>query len=103
MPPESEYTPSSCFARRKHFVTRRIASETVIVPIGRGAQDLQPVLTLNEVGAEIWGMIDGELTLDEVAETIAQGYEVSADQALTDATQFLSELDAAEMVTRVRK
>lgn len=39
------------------FVLREIAGETLLVPAGKTALDLNGMLTLNETGAALWRML----------------------------------------------
>ena len=42
---------------KREFVLREIAGDILLVPVGKTALDLNGMLTLNEVGAEIWKML----------------------------------------------
>ena len=54
------------YIKSGEFVTRAIAGETIVVPIKAGVGDLDSIYTLNEVGATIWGLIDGTTTVDGI-------------------------------------
>ena len=53
------------------FVTRRIADETIIVPVVGGVGDLDAIFTLNEVGSVIWQLVDTPTTVHAIVEEIA--------------------------------
>ena len=42
---------------KREFVLREIAGDTLLIPTGRTALDLNGMLTLNELGAEIWRLL----------------------------------------------
>jgi len=77
--------------------------EDVVGRVVEGAED-QPaeavlvlpekgqVKVLNEVGARIWSLVDGQRNLREIAHLICQEYEVDASQAETDVLAFVEEL-----------
>ena len=55
--------------------------------------DKGEVKVLNEVGARIWELSDGKITIAEIAEQITQDFEVDIKKAQEDALMFLQELE----------
>jgi hypothetical protein len=47
---------------------------------------------LNETGARIWELIDGQRTVAEIRDIIAREYSVSRDRLETDLMVFLDQL-----------
>ena len=74
-------------------VTRRIANETVIVPMTANVADLDSVYTLNEVGSFIWELLDGTRTAQSIAEAVAAEFDVALDQAVRDVDELLTALE----------
>lgn len=54
---------------------------------------------LSEVGALIWGRIDGDYTVSDIVDLVVAEYEVERDVAEADAIEFLDELVAKGLVT----
>ncbi|MGK2858393.1 MAG: PqqD family protein [Thermoanaerobaculia bacterium] len=79
-------------------MTRRIAGETIVVPIRARAAELDAVYVLNEVGAAIWNQLDEGRSPAEITATIAAEFDVSAETALRDVEQFLERLLEAGIV-----
>ena len=75
-------------------VTRRIANETVIVPMTANVADLDSVYTLNEVGSFIWERLDGRQTAQAIAEAVAAEFDVALEQAVRDVDELLIALEA---------
>jgi len=86
------------YSRKTDCVSREIAGEVIVVPIRGHVGDLDSVYTLNELGARIWRMLDGQTSVARIAETVAAEYEVTADAAAKDAEEFLGALDAAGLI-----
>ena len=80
------------------FVTRRIAGETIIVPVSGNVGDLESVYTLNEVGSFVWQLIDGQRSAQAIADAVGAEYEVGVDQAARDVDELLSTLEARGLV-----
>ena len=93
---EVEYSASTA------VVSRLIAGETLVVPIRNGVGDLASIYTFNSIGTLLWDEISsGRKTLQVLVNAITQAYQVSAEQALQDATAFLDELEKEGLLTRV--
>jgi len=84
--------------RGRDVVTRRIADETLIVPVAGGVGDLDAIYTLNAVGARIWQLLEGPTTARRITDAIQQEFEVSPEQAEQDVTEFLTALERARLV-----
>jgi hypothetical protein len=87
-----------CFAKEKDLVTRDVAGEQIIVPIKCHVGDLEGVFTLNEVGAMIWRLIDGQTTGRQLMEAVRNEYDVEAAEAEKDVVDFLSSLEDAGLI-----
>ena len=86
------------FTKETNFVLREIAGETIIVPIRANAGELDSIYTLNEVGTEIWRLVDGQTTTTQIAKTISTIFEVSPEEAERDTIEFLSTLKVAGLI-----
>lgn len=80
------------------FVTRQIASETIIVPVCGGVGELDSIYTLNEVGSRIWQLIDAPMTVGELVETLTREYDVAAECAHADVVEFLDALSSRGLI-----
>jgi Coenzyme PQQ synthesis protein D (PqqD) len=83
---------------RREFVTRRIADETIIVPVVGGVGDLDAIFTLNDVGSHIWRLVDTPTTVHAIVEEIVRAFDVSRDQAEQDVVEFLDKLAEAGLI-----
>lgn len=82
-------------------VARRIGEETILVPVVAGIGDADDDLyTLRDIGQEIWGRLDGRLSLADLTEALCEDYEVSSEEALQDVMGFCSELLARKLLVR---
>ncbi len=74
------------------FVLRDIAGDLLLVPAGKAALDLNGMLTLNEVGAEIWHMLPEVENEEELVSRLLDIYEVEEDVLRKDVDDFLGAL-----------
>jgi len=87
-----------CFVKENDLVTRDVAGEKIIVPIKGHVGDLEGVFTLNELGATIWKLINGQTTARELAEAVRNEYDVGAAEAEKDVVDFLHSLEDAGLI-----
>jgi hypothetical protein len=89
------------FIKGSDLTTRRIAGETLIVPIRGHVGDLDAIFTLNEVGSRVWQLIDEPLTVAEIAAAVSDEYEVTEAEAERDVIELLSSMEAAGLIREV--
>ena len=88
------------YAKDPNMVFRDIEGEMILVPIRRRTADLESIYTLNETGSRIWELIDGQHTLREIRDIIAQEYEVTPEEAEADLAEFMAYLEEIEAVEK---
>ena len=85
----------------KNFVTRKIAGETIIVPVRAHVGELDSVYTLNELGTLIWDLLQEGKNKQEIARAICDTYELSPEQAELDVRDFLQSLAEADLTPKM--
>jgi hypothetical protein len=83
-----------------NYVTRRIAGETIVVPIRAEAAQLDSVYVFNEVGARIWGLLEAGQSEDAIVTTLAAEFEVDRERSRADLLGFVGVLREAGLVER---
>jgi hypothetical protein len=63
--------------------------------------DSGQVMILNELGAFIWGLCDGELSQEQIVSAVVQEYEVTAEIAAQDAAAFLDQMAELQAIVFV--
>ena len=96
-----ETTPDRVARKDDELVSRRIAGETIIVPIRGKVADLQHIYILNPVAEYIWERLDGRTSLNELLQGILETFDVGPDQAEGELQAFVSELVEAGLATGV--
>ena len=77
---------------RKEFVLREIAGDYIIIPTGKTTLAFKGLITVNEVGAALWKMLQSEKSLDELVKAILDEYDVEESVAREDIQDFLETL-----------
>lgn len=77
---------------KREFVLREIAGDTLLVPAGKTALDLNGMITLNEVAADIWRMLPDVEDEDAIVRRILDDYDAEETQVRRDVDAFLGQL-----------
>jgi hypothetical protein len=86
------------FSRAEELVTRRIAGETLVVPVRGRVGDLDSVFTLDDVASRVWELVDGRTSAGAIARAVAREYDVEAVRAAGDVAELLAEMEEAGLV-----
>ena len=87
----------------KNFVLREIAGEYIIIPTGRTALEFNWLITVNEVGMELWKMLQKDVTFDDLLNGILEEYDVDENAAREDIQEFLDRLVKGGILTEDEK
>lgn len=83
---------------KKELITRQIAGETVLVPVGKTVYDANGLFVLNELGAFIWTLLPEVETEEEICQAVLAEYDVAPETAARDVAEFLNELHILNIV-----
>jgi len=89
------------YRKTTDIVTRKIAGETLLVPVRGELADLQKVFVLQGIGEFIWQKIDGEQNQTSLSQDVLEMFDVERDTAETDLREFLHELVSAGLIEEI--
>jgi hypothetical protein len=78
--------------RSPSVVTRKTGNEYVLVPVTNNIADMNSVYTLNESGAFLWELIDGETNIEDMSEALIREYDIDEKTATDDVFEFINEM-----------
>lgn len=78
------------YHKSEGFVEKNIGDEKVLVPLTDNVADMNHVITLNEVGAFLYNLIDGEKSMEYIYQTLLKEYKVLPIEAKKDIEQFIN-------------
>lgn len=82
----------------KEFTLREIAGEYILVPVGKTALTFNGLVTVNEVGALIWGMLEKGSDVSTIVNGILDEYDVDEQTATADVLEFISYLKSNNII-----
>ena len=83
---------------KKEFVTREVAGDWLLVPVGRTTLDMNGMLTLNESGAFLWEQLPAAQSQADLTERLLEEYEVDRQTAEADTADFLGKLRELDII-----
>jgi len=86
------------YEKDPNVVSREIAGEQILVPVRKKFADMAAIYVLNEVGARIWELVDGQRSLASISEYLLQEYEVSPETVESDLAGIVGELEELGML-----
>ena len=92
----SENVPSARWQRGTAVIARRVAGETVLVPLAARTSDPESksarLFVLNETGEYLWSLLDLPRSSFELAQNLTREFETAAGRAHSDVEVFLAAL-----------
>jgi Coenzyme PQQ synthesis protein D (PqqD) len=82
----------------RNVVSRVVAEEAIVVPIRRGAADMDSIYTFNETGTALWTMIEANRSTAELAAHLQSEYGITEEKAAADTERFLADLTEAGLI-----
>ena len=80
------------------FVVRQVMDNTVAIPVGQTALQLNGMIVLNEVSKVIWECLEREENLEGIVAAVTEAFAVSADEAKTDIVEFCDKLRKLQLL-----
>ncbi len=80
------------------FVVRQVMDQTMAIPVGETALQLNGMILLNDVSKVIWECLTRGATLEEIVTALTDGFEVSGEEARADVLEFIEKLRELQLV-----
>lgn len=91
---------SAVYGARGESILRPLAGEWFLVPIRTSPADFRAIFNMNEVGAAIWGELDGVRPLAAVLDALAERFDAPRGEVADDLVDFVAQLEGAGLVER---
>jgi hypothetical protein len=95
---QESHALTDLYVRSQSVVSRRIAGETLIVPVRGKVGDLASIYSFNATGTLLWESLASPQSFADLVEVIHREYAVEVEQADRDVRQFLSDAISAGLI-----
>ncbi len=89
------------FQRNPDYIFRKIAEESVLVPIRQDVAAMDSIYTLNSVGAFLWEQMARPTTQADLEVAVLNEYDADPEILMSDLGRFLVEMTAIGAVREV--
>jgi hypothetical protein len=86
------------YEKDPNVVAREIAGERILVPIRTQSADMTAIYVLNDTGARIWDLLDGEHSCSQIEDILVDEYDVSRETAGADIAEMVEQLEGLGML-----
>lgn len=83
---------------KKELISREIAGERFLVPVGKSVYDSNGLFLLTEVGAFIWDLLPEAQDAQEIVSAVLKTYDVDEATAKADVAAFLAKLTELDIL-----
>jgi len=90
------------FRKGEQIVCRKVAGETLLVPVRGKLANMQRIFSLDPVAEYIWLQLDGGKNLEDIQKGILDTFDVKKEQAESDTLAFIDELLDAGLIVAVK-
>ncbi|MEW6584087.1 MAG: PqqD family protein [Nitrospirota bacterium] len=89
------------YVKNDAVISRKIAGETILVPVRGKLADMRRIFTLNPVAEFIWNLIDGKNNIQNIADNIVSAFDVNHRTSEHDIEEFVAALLRENLITEV--
>jgi len=89
------------YQQNDDIVARKIADETILVPIRGNMADMQRIFMLNPVAEYIWDNLNKDRHLSAIHAGVVNDFDVSPSDAEKDIIEYINQLIELELVSEV--
>ena len=83
---------------KKELISREIAGERFLVPVGKSVYDSNGLFLLTEVGAFVWDLLPEAQDAEDITSAVLNAYDVDEATARADVTAFLAKLTELDIL-----
>ena len=80
------------------YILKSVAGSNVVIAIGDERKELNGIITFNDTGAEIFNMLNGTYTVEEIIEKLAKDYEIPYDVAEADVMKLIEKMRSQGLI-----
>ncbi len=80
------------------FILKNVAGSKIVIATGDQRMNFNGVITFNDVGAEVFNMLDGTKSVTEIAKKIATDYDAPYELVEADVIRLVEKMKAHGLI-----
>ncbi len=74
------------------YILKDVAGAKIVIATGAQKMNFNGVMTFNSVGAEVFNMLDGTNSIDDIARKISKDYNVPFEKVKADVEKLINKM-----------
>ena len=74
------------------FIMKDVAGSKVVLPLGERQAEIRGIITFNDVGADVFNMLDGTNSVEEIIAKIAKDYDAPYETVKSDVEKLIEKM-----------
>lgn len=80
------------------YILKKVAGENIVIATGEARLSFNGIITFNEVGAEVFGRLDGTRTFEQIVDEIAALYNASREVIEADIKKLIEKMKSQGLI-----
>lgn len=80
------------------YILKDVAGAKIVIATGAQKMNFNGVMTFNSVGADVFNMLDGTNSVEDIANKIAEDYGVSVERVKTDVENLIKKMKEHNLI-----
>lgn len=74
------------------FIMKDVAGSKVVLPLGERQAEIRGIITFNDIGAEVFNMLDGTNSVEEIIARIVKDYDAPYETVKSDVEKLIEKM-----------
>ncbi len=88
------------YRKKDNLLTRKVAGETLIIPIRGALADLQRIYALDPVAECVWNRLGETTATDDLYAEVLDQFEMDEERVRKDVDEFIDQLLKADLIEK---
>jgi len=80
------------------FILKDVAGSKIVIATGKQKMDFNGVITFNSVGADVFMLLDGTNSVDDIVKRISEDYGVSSEIVKADVEKLIEKMKKYNLI-----
>jgi hypothetical protein len=89
------------YQKKEEIIARKIADETILVPIRGKLADMQKIFSLNPVAEFIWMQLEQKIPVEDILSMVINEFDVEEKKAEEDLLELINEFLKENLIKQV--
>lgn len=83
---------------KEGFILKDVAGSKIVIATGEQRMNFNGVITFNEVGAEVFNLLDGNNSIEDIATRISSDYNAPYDVVRADVEKLIEKMKKHNLI-----